>query len=105
MSVPASKKSRSAVRRRRSHDHTSAIQIAECPNCKAAIRQHHACKNCGHYKGREAINMNKSASKTLKRIQKKAAAKEHDHDHDHNQKKEKAPAAKVEAEKKETPKA
>ncbi len=75
MSVPASKKSRSAVRRRRSHDHTSAIQLSECSKCKSAVKQHHACKNCGSYNGRDSVDTNKKTSRVLKKMQAKAKDK------------------------------
>lgn len=75
MSVPASRKSRSSVRRRRSHDHASAKQLGECPKCKSAIKQHHACVSCGAYNGRDSVDTNKKTSRTLKQMQSKAASK------------------------------
>lgn len=75
MSVPSSRKSRSSVRRRRSHDHANAQQLSECPKCKSALLQHHACKNCGSYNGRDSIDTNKKTSRVLKRMQAKSASR------------------------------
>lgn len=31
--------------------------MATCPNCGAPMIPHRACPGCGHYKGREIIEM------------------------------------------------
>ncbi len=55
MAVP--KKRTSATRRdkRRSHQGLKAINLVECPECGAMVRPHHACPECGHYKGRLVV--------------------------------------------------
>ncbi|MBT5807857.1 50S ribosomal protein L32 [Candidatus Uhrbacteria bacterium] len=55
MSVPASKKSNSAAKRRRSHIHVDPVNLGNCEKCKKPVRPHHACNSCGFYKGRDAI--------------------------------------------------
>jgi hypothetical protein len=39
---------------------------------------HHACKNCGTYKGNQVLDMGRE----MKRVAKQPAPS-HDHDHDH----------------------
>ncbi len=56
MAVPKRKTSKSRRDRRR----TAKSRLAEtathaCPQCKAPKRPHHACMNCGTYKGRQVI--------------------------------------------------
>lgn len=52
MSVPKKKKSRSAVRRGRSHDALKPKALSKCPNCGKPVMPHRACLHCGQYKGR-----------------------------------------------------
>ncbi len=29
----------------------------DCPTCGEKVRMHHMCKNCGHYKGKEVVDV------------------------------------------------
>ncbi|MFB3087959.1 MAG: 50S ribosomal protein L32, partial [Acidiferrobacterales bacterium] len=34
--------------------------LSECPNCHEMKLPHHACPHCGHYRGREAVLVEKA---------------------------------------------
>lgn len=55
MAVPKKKTPRSRLGKRRSHQHMRVPALSECPQCHSTRLPHHACPNCGYYKGREAI--------------------------------------------------
>ena len=72
MSVPKTRKSRSSVRRRRSHHALKSTNIQTCSNCKAPALSHITCKECGQYNGRQVVGGMEKVEKTL---EKKAAKK------------------------------
>lgn len=45
---------------RRAHHKVKIPQITICPNCRQARLAHHACPNCGTYRGRQVIDVSKS---------------------------------------------
>lgn len=53
MAVPKRKTSKSKRNMRRAHDHVVPANVMSCTNCGEAVRSHHACGHCGHYKNRE----------------------------------------------------
>lgn len=55
MGVPKRKVSRARQGERRSHLALSLPKLEECPHCHQPKRSHHACPNCGWYKGRPAV--------------------------------------------------
>ena len=55
MAVPKRKTSKSKRDKRRTHQKTKAPETTECPQCGEARLPHHACPNCGTYKGRTVI--------------------------------------------------
>ncbi|MGD2029834.1 MAG: 50S ribosomal protein L32 [Desulfobacterales bacterium] len=55
MAVPKRKKSKSKRNKRRSHQKIAVPNINHCLQCGDAILSHHACTNCGTYKGRAVI--------------------------------------------------
>ncbi|MEX0646700.1 MAG: 50S ribosomal protein L32 [Balneolaceae bacterium] len=59
MAHPKRKTSKSRRDKRRSHHRLSDAALAECPNCGAMHRYHHVCMECGHYRGRQVINVSK----------------------------------------------
>ncbi len=67
MSVPASKKSKASVRRRRSHMHVNGLNLGTCDKCKKPVLSHHACKNCGSYNGRVAVDTSRGTERALKK--------------------------------------
>lgn len=54
--------------RRRSHLALKKRSLKACPQCGKAIRPHIACKFCGWYKGKEAVNV---LAKQMKKAEKK----------------------------------
>lgn len=53
--LPKKKTPKSKKGTRRSHLHTRALPVTECPHCHSARLSHRVCPTCGYYKGREAI--------------------------------------------------
>ncbi len=49
MPLPSFRRSRSKVRRRRSHHALKQIMVTTCAKCDAPTLPHRACKNCGAY--------------------------------------------------------
>ncbi|WP_433674198.1 50S ribosomal protein L32 [Microbacterium gorillae] len=49
--------SRSRTRHRRAHGKISAPALTTCsnPTCRKPVPSHHACPNCGFYRGREVL--------------------------------------------------
>jgi large subunit ribosomal protein L32 len=57
MAVPKSKISKSRRNMRRAHDALPTGNYQECPNCGELKRAHHLCEACGHYGGREVLEV------------------------------------------------
>lgn len=57
MAVPKRRTSKAKKRQRRSHIKLQAPGLVSCPNCGEAIRPHRVCPECGHYKGREVVEV------------------------------------------------
>jgi large subunit ribosomal protein L32 len=47
--------------RRRAHDALKARNVVVCPNCGEPRLPHRVCSNCGHYQGREIIEISDKA--------------------------------------------
>jgi len=43
--------------RRRAHDALKARNVVICPNCGEPRLPHRVCSNCGHYQGREVLEV------------------------------------------------
>jgi large subunit ribosomal protein L32 len=43
--------------RRRAHDALKARNVVICPNCGEPRLPHRVCANCGHYQGREILDV------------------------------------------------
>ena len=57
MAVPKKKISKSKRDMRRAHLALGSNAHAECPNCGELKRPHHVCAACGHYDGREVVEI------------------------------------------------
>lgn len=57
MAVPKKKKSKSRTRMGRAHHGLAAPSLSECPQCGARKLPHRACRECGHYKGRQIFEV------------------------------------------------
>jgi len=55
MAVPKRKTSKSKRDKRRTHQKLSAPNLTSCPQCGDAKLPHHACLNCGFYKGHKIL--------------------------------------------------
>jgi large subunit ribosomal protein L32 len=58
--LPKRKHSKGKKGRRRSHDALSARALVVCSQCGEKRLPHHVCPNCGHYAGREVIEVKKA---------------------------------------------
>ena len=59
----------------RSHHALKGIALTKCPDCNNPVMRHQACSNCGKYRGKVIINLEKKAKvtkKTTKKTEKKA---------------------------------
>lgn len=57
MAVPRHSHTRSKTGKHRMHLFIKTAVLSLCPKCKKSIRPHTACKNCGFYNGKEALNV------------------------------------------------
>lgn len=55
MAHPKSRVSKQRKRKRRTHYKLEAPNVTKCPNCSAPKLSHHVCGECGHYRGKLAI--------------------------------------------------
>ncbi len=63
MPNPKHRFSQTRTAKRRSHDHVEGVQLAHCPNCGAVVESHRVCPECGHYRGKLAIEKKEKDSK------------------------------------------
>ena len=57
MAVPQERTSRRRRGMRRSHHALKAPSLITCTNCSALILPHRVCPQCGHFKGKEVIEV------------------------------------------------
>jgi len=57
MPNPKRRHSRARRDKRRAHDSLVRTTPSKCPNCGEARMPHRVCLQCGHYKGREVIDV------------------------------------------------
>lgn len=60
--LPKRKSSSGRRDRRRAHDALEAKNLVVCTNCGEMRLPHTVCPNCGFYKGREIVSVEKSES-------------------------------------------
>jgi len=53
--LPKQRISRARQGERRAHQQLTLPQLVACPNCKKPRLSHHACPNCGMYRGRQVF--------------------------------------------------
>lgn len=58
--LPKRKVSKGRRDRRRAHDAIRGRKLVVCTNCGEPRQSHHVCRNCGHYKGREVVSVEKN---------------------------------------------
>ncbi|MFH1737053.1 MAG: 50S ribosomal protein L32 [Actinomycetota bacterium] len=57
MAVPKRRTSKTNRNSRRAHHKLNIPNTTECPQCHQPKLPHHACPNCGYYRGRPAIEV------------------------------------------------
>lgn len=57
MPNPKRRHSKARRDRRRAHDALSRPPMTRCSNCGETKLPHRACPHCGHYRGREAVEV------------------------------------------------
>jgi large subunit ribosomal protein L32 len=58
--LPKKRVSNARQGNRRAHHKVKIPQLTICPNCRQARLSHHACPNCGMYRGRQVFEVGKS---------------------------------------------
>ncbi|MEJ2011858.1 MAG: 50S ribosomal protein L32 [Anaerolineales bacterium] len=58
--LPKRKVSKGRRDRRRAHDGLRSRQLIACTNCGEKHLPHRMCPNCGHYDGREVVEIETS---------------------------------------------
>ncbi|HLL80376.1 MAG TPA: 50S ribosomal protein L32 [Ktedonobacteraceae bacterium] len=53
--LPKQRTSHARQGKRRAHHHLILPQLVACPNCRKPRLSHHACPNCGYYRGRQVF--------------------------------------------------
>ncbi len=61
MAVPKRKWSKRRSRMSRAQEKLTQVNLSECPQCHELKLPHVVCKNCGYYKGREVVAIDKEA--------------------------------------------
>jgi large subunit ribosomal protein L32 len=58
MAHPKRKISKTRRDKRRTHYKAVVPTVMACPNCGTSVTYHRVCSECGHYKGKLAIEKN-----------------------------------------------
>ena len=61
--LPKRKLSKGRRDRRRSQDALQAANLVQCSNCGEMRLPHTVCSNCGHYAGKEVLDLGKETKK------------------------------------------
>jgi large subunit ribosomal protein L32 len=61
MANPVKRHSKTRRNMRRAHDFLTAPTVNACPQCGQPKLSHRACSNCGTYKGREVLPLEKAS--------------------------------------------
>jgi len=61
--LPKRKLSKGRRDRRRSQDALQAVSLVQCSNCGEMTLQHTICSACGHYRGKEVLDLGKESKK------------------------------------------
>jgi large subunit ribosomal protein L32 len=60
---PKRKISKGRRDRRRAHDSLTVASLVQCSNCGEMRLSHTICPSCGHYQGREVVQVEKEKKK------------------------------------------
>lgn len=67
MGLPSKKRTRRSKRERAAHFALKTTGFAKCPECGKPVLPHTACKTCGKYRGRVAVNTKKRLERKMRR--------------------------------------
>lgn len=67
MGLPSKKRTPRSKRDRASHFALKTTELGKCSECSAPMLPHTACKTCGKYRGRQAVNIVKRADRNLRK--------------------------------------
>lgn len=67
MGLPSKKRTNRSKRERAAHFALKKITIGKCEKCNSAILPHHVCQNCGNYRGKQIMNVEKRATRKQRR--------------------------------------
>lgn len=90
MAVPKQRHTKSRRNKRRSHHALSKTGLSKCSKCGRFILPHRVCPYCGHYAGREVIDVLAKLSKR-ERKRKEKAERKREKGEEKEEKKEKGP--------------
>lgn len=76
MSVQKKRISKRRTRIRRSHHALQKPTIATCQKCHSPLQPHRACPSCGHYNGRDVLQLQAKVERKLIKKQERAAKAE-----------------------------
>ena len=68
------RQNRAQTKKRRSHHGLTMPALATCAHCGAKHRPHHMCLECGHYNGRQVMDLAAQKEKREERMRRKAEA-------------------------------
>jgi large subunit ribosomal protein L32 len=63
MALPKRRHSRERGRLRRTHYKIKSPNLSTCPNCHKPKLPHRVCPNCGYYKGKPVVQIEKKVKK------------------------------------------
>ena len=75
MAVPKKRLTSARSGSRRSQLLLKKTKLSKCPQCKEPILPHRACPNCGYYRGRLIIDLDKKERKKKEKAQKEGEEK------------------------------
>jgi len=70
MGLPSKKRTPRSKKERAAHFALKKVTLTKCANCGSKAQPHQACTNCGEYKGRKALNVEKRAARAKRHAKK-----------------------------------
>ena len=67
MGLPSKQRTRRSKRERASHFALKNTNLGKCAKCGTDALPHRACKACGYYRGRQAVKVEKRATRLARR--------------------------------------
>ena len=66
MGLPAKRRTTTSKKQRASHFALKKSALGTCEKCSAKITPHQACKKCGTYKGKSAVDVAKRTARLIR---------------------------------------